>query len=73
MGVLKAVFLLVRGVLKDRTELALENLALRQQLVVLERAVKPPYCEFEIESSGSCFPSFGRDGATALCSFGLRP
>ena len=42
MGVLKAVFLLVRGVLKNRAALALENLALRLQLVVLERSVKHP-------------------------------
>jgi hypothetical protein len=42
MGVAKAAFLLVRGILKDRTALALENLALRQQLVVLNRSVKHP-------------------------------
>jgi transposase InsO family protein len=42
MGVAKAIFLFVRGILKDRPSLALENLALRQQLGVLERSVKRP-------------------------------
>ena len=42
MGALKAVFFFVRGILKGRTALALENLALRQQLLVLERSVKRP-------------------------------
>jgi hypothetical protein len=42
MGVAEAVFLFVRGILKDRSSLALENLALRQQLGVLDRTVKRP-------------------------------
>ena len=42
MGVLKAVILFVRGIVKGRAALALENLALRQQLAVLERSVKRP-------------------------------
>lgn len=36
-----AVFF-VRGLLAERTALATENLALRQQLAVLERSVKRP-------------------------------
>ena len=33
---------LVRALAKDRTRLALENLALRQQLIVLQRSVERP-------------------------------
>jgi len=35
MGVLKVIILFVRSIMMDRTALALENLALRQQLMVL--------------------------------------
>ena len=42
MGALEAIILLVRGIMMNRTTLALENLALRQQLAVLERSVKRP-------------------------------
>ena len=34
MSVLRAIFLILRGLLRSRTALALENLALRQQLAV---------------------------------------
>ena len=42
MGIWKAVFLFVRGILADHAALALENRALRQQLAVLERSVRRP-------------------------------
>ena len=42
MGVLKAIILLVRGIMMDRAALAMENLALRQQLAVLRQSVKRP-------------------------------
>ena len=42
MSILKATFLFLRGVLSDKAEVALENLALRQQLSVLQRRAKRP-------------------------------
>ena len=42
MGTLRALFFLVRGLLTGRAALALENLALRQQLAVLRHSVKRP-------------------------------
>jgi len=35
MGPIRFLVLFLRGVLRDRTELAAENLALRQQLAIL--------------------------------------
>ncbi len=37
MSTRKAIFLLVRGLLSDRAQLAAENLALRQQLAILNK------------------------------------
>ena len=42
MGILKIVILFVRGIMMNRTALALENLALRQQLAVLRHFDKRP-------------------------------
>ena len=42
MGVFRAVWLFVRGLLACRAVLVAENLALRQQLSVLQRSVKRP-------------------------------
>ena len=42
MGVLRAVWVLLRGLLASRTTLTAENLALRQQINVLQRSVKRP-------------------------------
>jgi len=42
MGVTRILLLLIRGVLCDRAELAAKNLALRQQLAVLEQRSKRP-------------------------------
>ena len=42
MGVLKASVLLLRGILVPRSSLAIENLALRQQLAVYKQSVKRP-------------------------------
>ena len=36
LGVMRILVLFFRGVLRDRTELAAENLALRQQLAILQ-------------------------------------
>jgi hypothetical protein len=40
MGVIQRIRILLRALLANRAALAMENLALRQQLVVLERSVK---------------------------------
>ena len=42
MGVLTAISALLRVLLGSRAGLAAENLALRQQLIVLQRSVKRP-------------------------------
>ena len=42
MSLIHVFLLWIRALLRDRTELAAENLALRQQLAVLERQVKRP-------------------------------
>jgi len=42
MGVIKLIGILFRALLANRAALAMENLALRQQLAVLERSVKRP-------------------------------
>ncbi len=42
MNILRILFLTIRGGLKTQKELALENLALRQQLSVLKAAAKRP-------------------------------
>jgi len=42
MGVIRILVLFLRGVLRGRTELAAENLALRQQLAILQQKSKLP-------------------------------
>jgi putative transposase len=42
MGVMRTLVLFFRGVLRNRTELAAENLALRQQLAILQQKSKTP-------------------------------
>ena len=42
MGVLKAFVLFFRAMLVQRASLAIENLALRQQLAVYKQSVKRP-------------------------------
>jgi len=42
MGPIRILVLFFRGVLRDRTELAAENLALRQQLAILQQNSKTP-------------------------------
>ena len=42
MGPIRILLLFFRGVLRDRTELAAENLALRQQLAILQQKSKTP-------------------------------
>ena len=42
MSILGVIFLLFRALFRDRSQLALENLALRQQLAVLHRKARRP-------------------------------
>ena len=42
MSSLRIMFVLIRGVVLDRAELAAENLALRQQLAVFQHQSKRP-------------------------------
>ena len=42
MGCIHILSLFIRGILRDRTELATENLALRQQLVILQQKFNRP-------------------------------
>ncbi len=42
MGLRRIVLLFIRGILRDRAELAAENLALRQQLAVLSEKKRRP-------------------------------
>jgi putative transposase len=42
MGVVSAIVFFLRAVLADRAAIATENLALRQQVIVLQRSVKRP-------------------------------
>ena len=49
MSLIRTVLLFVRGMLRNRTELAAENLAMRQQLAVLREKVERPPTQGEIE------------------------
>jgi hypothetical protein len=42
MGIIKAIYLLIRAFLVSRLSLAAENLALRQQVAVYRQSVKRP-------------------------------
>ncbi len=42
MSAVRMVLVLIRGIIADRAELAAENLALRQQLAILEQCSKRP-------------------------------
>ena len=42
MGIIKAIYLLIRAFLISRLSLAVENLALRQQVAVYKHSVKRP-------------------------------
>ena len=42
MDCIQLIFIIARSLIRDQTELAAENLALRQQLAILERQSKRP-------------------------------
>ncbi len=52
MVLISTLFLLIRSLILPRTALAAENLALRQQLAVLNRKFTGRNCIGEIASSG---------------------
>jgi hypothetical protein len=56
------LFSLVRSTFKERRDLALEKLALRQQVAVLKRLQKRPPIENRIACSGPGCLEFGLDG-----------
>ena len=51
MTIVRSVYLFCRTILLSRIDLAAENLALRQQIIVLQRSVKRP----RITPSGGAF------------------
>ena len=62
MGVLKACVLFLRAMLVPKAGLAIENLALRQQLAVCKQRVNVPGCVHVTGYSGYGFRGFGRTG-----------
>jgi len=52
MGILEGAFLLVRALFVPRLALAIENLALRQQLAIVRQSHNPPNCFPATECSG---------------------
>ncbi len=57
MSILRVILLLVRALFQDRSQLALENLALRQQLAVLRhKAPRPRLCR----ADRAFWPTFRR-------------
>ena len=62
MSVLQIVFVLIRGFVADRSELAAENLALRQLLAALQYSLNARGCGSVIGSSGRFYLGFGRIG-----------
>ncbi len=62
MSVLRVLFALIRSILADRAELVTKNLALRQQLAILEHKSNARDCASATASSGLGCPVSGRTG-----------
>ena len=62
MGIIKAIYFLIRAFLLPRLILAAENLALRQQVAVYKHAVKRPKLRVVTGSSGFGSLGSGRTG-----------
>ena len=74
LGGLSAIWLSFQALFRDRCALAAENLALRQQLAVLERrSQRPRLRKSEIVSSGHGCRSSGPVGVPFSSSFSPRP
>ena len=73
MSLVFALLGALRASLRTRTDLALENLALRQQLVLLAVARSGRNSGAAIVSSGCGSPAGGLGGARRSMSFALRP
>ena len=63
----------LRALFVEPAAVALENLALRHQLLVLQRSSPDPGSPIGIGSSGSGCPASGRVGATTSSSFNPPP
>ena len=73
MGPIRDLVLFLQGVLCDRTELAAANLALRQQLAILQQKSKTPRLRKRIGSSGRCYLGSGRIGVRPCSSCSRTP
>ncbi len=62
MSVFHSIGLLIRALLRDRAELAVENLALRQQLAILKEMTKRPKLRPRDRVFGYGSPGSGRTG-----------
>ncbi|MDP3936741.1 MAG: hypothetical protein Q8R92_01240 [Deltaproteobacteria bacterium] len=58
----------IRALFRNRDGLALENLALRQQLAILQRSVKRPLLRRRDRLFWVLLRSYGPDGTLAFCS-----
>src|SRR5438309_5701630 len=63
LAALVVVLRTVALICSEHRAVALENLALRQQLAVFRRSVKPPPLRVEIAYFGCCSPTPGGSGA----------
>ncbi len=66
MGVLKAVLVFLRAMLILKADLAIENLALRQQLAVCRQSVKRPRLRPRDRAFWACFSRLWPDWRHAL-------
>jgi hypothetical protein len=69
MFIFRAIFWMIRSVLSPRAALLVENLALRQQLVVSQRSVKRPNFPGLTDDFGSGCLVSGRTGNRSCSSF----
>ena len=73
MGFVKAVVFFIRSMLVARCSLAVENVALRQQLSVYKQSVKRPKLRPPATvSSGFAYLEFGLTGNYRLVSFSRK-
>ena len=66
MGIIKAIYFLIRAFLTPRLSLAAENLALRQQLAVYKQSVKRPKLRPRDRVFWVWFSQFWSDWRSAL-------
>jgi hypothetical protein len=66
VGIIKAIYFLIRAFLAPRLSLAAENLALRQQVAVYKHSVKRPKLRARDRFFWALLPRFRANGPTAL-------